>query len=503
VYQVEHTILSWLNLPDDRILQLEAGEDIDEIVNGLDRETTQVKDVKGVVTLTQAAPVIANTILHAQNNPTIEVDVKYLTTARVTKEKSSPFGKKHPGIVRWNKTRRANTISSQRAFLRSLSGFLKQLGKTKEFSVDSWDALDTFRQTATEAELFKLVRRIEWVTSCVPHSEMESALISRLSELGIFESQCRTILERFFYHVFQRLTMDGEKFLTIDEREQILKETLSDEEASRIRRLMARLDQLSIQLGGLEERVQGVEGRLAPLEEIFLSPELLGQGVGLHSTAVSEHGRALRALLLEIGDLSPPIENQDLIESNVLRSAVLAFKPGVWVGITGQACSGKTTLARQLVDKFPGKVYWLRLAGSNQALKLDSLRVLLAGLATSDWNKAIGTLSRGDVVVLEDARLHEASVAERISRVAAACCDHEVAIVTTSHRGPHRDTSTPRFTEFRLEPWTTFELERLLEQSGAPWDRDYISVVASVILGLTKGLPTLATFVVHQLQTTG
>ena len=97
VYQVDVTLLRWLNLQSDEVLELERGEDIDIIQKWLDggdlRTLEQVKRRSSSVTLrsADALAAIANFCEHKANNPSARLRFRFLTTGRTGKEKKWPL----------------------------------------------------------------------------------------------------------------------------------------------------------------------------------------------------------------------------------------------------------------------------------------------------------------------------------------------------------------------------------------------------------------------------
>ena len=88
VYQVDLTILRWLNLDENTILQLERGEDID-IVNRniskgeVSRELEQIKYRELEITLNSdfVLEMILNFYIQKQNNPRLNLYFRFVTNS--------------------------------------------------------------------------------------------------------------------------------------------------------------------------------------------------------------------------------------------------------------------------------------------------------------------------------------------------------------------------------------------------------------------------------------
>lgn len=111
VYQVELTIVRWLDIQSGEQLELERGEDIDlvsEIViaHGEEQERIleQVKHLESVaVTLhsTQVLGVLTNFHAHQAANPSISLRLRFTTNAGRGRERNSPFPTDVYGLDVW------------------------------------------------------------------------------------------------------------------------------------------------------------------------------------------------------------------------------------------------------------------------------------------------------------------------------------------------------------------------------------------------------------------
>ena len=111
VYQVDQTILSWLDLPEGGALLLECGEDIDFIAPAITRDDydferllVQVNRRSRNITLRRPEVVaaLAHFAGHRKRNPDQRLKFSYLTTARVAREEPRLFDDNAAGIETWN-----------------------------------------------------------------------------------------------------------------------------------------------------------------------------------------------------------------------------------------------------------------------------------------------------------------------------------------------------------------------------------------------------------------
>lgn len=111
-YQIDHTIIRWLELREGETLELECGEDIDVVFPNLQqrdrisRRLIQVKDLDRNVTLRSASAVtaVANAILYRGKAGGENLRFCYMTSAAVGIEQRSPLGSL-AGIEAWQRVR--------------------------------------------------------------------------------------------------------------------------------------------------------------------------------------------------------------------------------------------------------------------------------------------------------------------------------------------------------------------------------------------------------------
>ena len=95
VYQVEVTMLRWVKLGENQILQLECGEDIDTVSRHLNgdehRLLEQVGHRSGSLTLRsgKAVEAVANAVESLRHNPDQDLEFLFTTNASIGKERPS------------------------------------------------------------------------------------------------------------------------------------------------------------------------------------------------------------------------------------------------------------------------------------------------------------------------------------------------------------------------------------------------------------------------------
>jgi hypothetical protein len=116
VFQVNVTILRWLELQENEHLELECGEDIDTVQNRRDsgnaaemRLLEQIKTRSGrslTLKSEEALFAISNFCSHRAANPTSKLAFRYITTARSGVEQG--WDRPDSGIETWMALRRSN-----------------------------------------------------------------------------------------------------------------------------------------------------------------------------------------------------------------------------------------------------------------------------------------------------------------------------------------------------------------------------------------------------------
>jgi len=174
VYQVERTILAWLNLDKETFLYCECGEDIDYVRQLIDKTSgksieerllEQVKYRQEVALSLKSKEIletIANFIIHKQNNPQHQLKLRFFTNARPAKEKGIPFPRGLSGLEAWEQIRTSNydpvdtqttTAYIQRIITESVS----------TLSLDGAQPLVDFLSSSDERTIIdELIIPVEW-----------------------------------------------------------------------------------------------------------------------------------------------------------------------------------------------------------------------------------------------------------------------------------------------------------------------------------------------------
>ena len=170
VFQVDLTILRWIELREDEHLELERGEDIDTVQNGTasigveKRLLEQVKVRSGrSVTLRseEALEALSNFCAHRVTNPAWNLKFRYVTTAYSGLEQG--WNRTDSGIETWtalqegryDDTTRKEAIAGLRTFLRSCP-------RPHKVSAETWQALQQVLASDDDAPLSAIILAFEW-----------------------------------------------------------------------------------------------------------------------------------------------------------------------------------------------------------------------------------------------------------------------------------------------------------------------------------------------------
>jgi len=108
VYQVDSTILRWVDLDDNEILELEKGEDIDIVTNDIEnnelsRELEQIKYRESTITLNSdtSLELLYNFFQHRLENPDCKIYFRFVTNTNYGIERPALFIDGRGGIEVW------------------------------------------------------------------------------------------------------------------------------------------------------------------------------------------------------------------------------------------------------------------------------------------------------------------------------------------------------------------------------------------------------------------
>jgi len=350
VYQVNVSILRWLDLAPGEHLELEAGEDIDLIrdtsaakESEKERVLEQLKHTSRSITLRSpdALEAVSNYCQHRKTNPTTPLIFRFLTTSSVGKERH-PWTGDGPAITLWEDLRTHTVPETERAArLEQLRAYLKDCPKPEDLSETVWQSLREVLNADVE-EFEAIVNGFEWATESGNHEAIEQVLLEKLQarEQEASEARAKVSYRNLFGFVIKLLTQSGSKALTLDTLNAELTATslsLDDQLAAmQLRTWITRVDDT---LEEHESRIEALETRIAERRiKTFYVPEPTSGASGL----LFDFNQSLRGRKRRLEELNAFLNDPEK------RIAILRGRGGI----------GKTKLLRDWANSAKG---WAQL----------------------------------------------------------------------------------------------------------------------------------------------
>jgi len=384
VYQVDLTILRWLDLPDSDLLELEAGEDIDRIGRAVadsgpdqHRILEQVKLRNSSITLraSEVIEALANAAETIAANPAERIQFRFTTTARVGLERPSPWPderKKRSGIDLWEALRSKNAPSKLTADAEAtLCAIAATWRRPPNMADSTWSALTTLLGPKQNG-LLSLVPVFEWATAARTPTQLRSAIVERLAkDFPVVATRRQdAAYQRLFHRVFVTLSSVGRKLLR---RDQLLHE-LADlssppVETTSFHQVIALLEGQQNAIGALSRTIDALGAQQS---------QLLGPGSPLES--VVEYVAAG----VRLNTSPPPVTALTIQRRDVARDIVAKSKGATWIALFGMSGSGKTQLACDLTN---APTQWVRLDGASDDDAAHRAEAVLgrASASTRGW----------------------------------------------------------------------------------------------------------------------
>lgn len=486
VYQIDVTLERWLDLADEDELQLEAGEDIDQLAGGLGdvvRTLEQIKDLERNVTLRTAGAVhaIASFLEHRSNNPGARLVFRFTTTATYGLER--PTSLSAPGIEIWEGLRTGSpAVADRDAALRGIREILKAAVKPTDLAAQTWTRFVEFVGD-TSSPLSEIVERFEWAMSA-PNSvdrmaRVRQRLKERLGDDGSYEF--------LFHHVCRLLSRAGLKTLRRAEVEAVANARTREDTIvvnGHVKPLLEAIQDAVVTTIRAE-----VDPRLARVERDVL--EISAELGGLRGVAVDPAGR------LELTNVIPPQPTATARRAPLVDELVTQLEGGRWLALTGDAGTGKSSLLALLCARRPGAfpAIWLRLRDASVPEASALVQHVLRLLNGTRPPRAVGT------VVLED--LPRTVPGDLLATTLATLVTQSTAtrIVSTSAHPLPRDVgaiAAGLLTERPAPLMVQDDIAELLAMRGA--EPTFVGMAGPIVMHRTGGHPTLVAVAVDLLE---
>jgi len=220
-YQVNMSILRWIDLESSQRIELECGEDVDTVEsdgeNGAEKRLLEQLKLRSGRSLTlrsvEALQALANRCVHVEPNPNTQLLFRYLTTAAIGEE--TDWTGAEPGIATWQAIREGEYGERPRSeAIARLRSFLAQLPRPAKIEEPPWALLQA--AVADEDAFFRLVMGFEWATGQPGLDQTEAEIRSVLLQRGYAgdDAEAGFLYEHLVSYVFRSLSRKGRAPLT-------------------------------------------------------------------------------------------------------------------------------------------------------------------------------------------------------------------------------------------------------------------------------------------------
>jgi tetratricopeptide (TPR) repeat protein len=502
VFQVNVTILRWLELQQGEHLELECGEDIDTVQNcansNITPETRLLEQVKtrtrSSLTLksAEALQALSNFCSHRAANPTSKLTFRYITTASNGVEQG--WNRPESAIETWMALRRGRYDESARPeAIAALRTLLRSYPRPQKVSPHIWQAFQDVLTSDDDTHLSDVILGFEWGLGHGDYSQSEAQIIATLtgSVHRMRPEDASQAYEHLFGFVFTLLCQPGRKHLTVEALATEL-QTPTVTEADRVVLQLVRneLEQMTVRIASVETAVAHQAKDVTALKQ---SVGLIGKTLGFESAF------ALSAVSLSTDSpdlVNPCATRQKLVD--VLLSRAQA--DGI-VALVAEPGSGKTQLLILLTAKAKRPPHWLNIprhATEAQAcVLLDSLVRLVGGqLANLPFRESYDAAAeqfRGGLLVIDDLPrvIPGGPLATRIERLARRLRDVGAYLLISSYFPLPATTEQPLGKVHCDVPrFTVSDVAELLAAAHAPQELR-TNGSCQLLVTVSEGLPTL------------
>lgn len=540
VYQVERTILAWLDLDEETVLYCECGEDIDYVRQLIDpgseesieeRLLEQVKyRQENALSLRskEILEAIVNFVIHKKSNPHHRLKMRFFTNATPAKEKGIPFPRGLSGLEAWEQVRIGNYNLAEtqtaiayirRVVAESVSGLPPN--HTQPF-------VDFLSSADEQIFINELIIPVEWAMGSEDAQEMQPLIEAKIKELAYAKelSEAKEIFNRLFVHVFRIISSPGNKRLD--------KETLIGiiEKGTLVAADRELLKIIWALLKTNEEKIQAISTEVASLRvgHQDLSRRVTDGFRDIMNLGVMSgvSGQPLVTPLKRPAlDYPPPLPVTLAPREKLIGSILKMLKELSWVALTASTGMGKTQLARILLECWPCQnKFWisLRSIGERTDTHINEQLLCIHSILSGGWklwdayhggnitlqkiDKSVATsIGSNSLLVIDDLPdlLQVGSSTQRLAILVVELRKVGGKVITTSqYKLPQEIINTlgSDVSLFDVPFMDEGDINALLVGAGVPTGLKK-DTVYSFILGVTKGHPVLVAATVRWLSING
>lgn len=442
-YQIDSTIMRWLDLDKNEHLELECGEDIDLVSTAMAspetevaRELNQIKRSESPISLNtdSAKTALANAVAHFSANLDASVRFRFCTTADRATERGSQFPNHESGIGVWERIRSGELSAEEESkALKGIMRIAKSFSKPTTLNASVWERFTQFVAAADEPKFRDFVLRFEWSTGQQDFASLQESILVKLVESGLspHAAHAKELHARLFLHLVDLLSHAGRKAIS--------RTQLSE---------LAKLPSLSTHERGIlnliVSEVLGLESRLTEAEAAIESQWAAILAIQAHLPKDNEIAQV--TLTNEIPKLSlglPPLVRLASPRREITDRLSSEVASRTWTALVGSVGTGKTQLSLLISNRLAVPVVNISLRDltSEEAV----MRILVAlsrgskqdHLPLTDGEIAV-TLSgfaRHSLLIVDDLpRIEQGSeLSVLLGHIARSCHDNDIRLLTTSH----------------------------------------------------------------------
>jgi hypothetical protein len=369
-YQVELTVIRWLELQTDTILHCECGEDIDHIKQLLDTDEVmpprlleQIK-TRDKITLTRHEAFTALSRFHdaVVKNPSLHILYRFSTTATPGREQGRQFPRGLSGIAAWNSIRKGDFDADEaQKFVDALKHIVASASCPQGLPEEIFLQFQNYVVSAEPRTLIdEFIRRYEWATDLPNPTRLRQEIESRLlhQSRAYKQEEAKQLTEILIVHVLELLTQKGAKRLTVEELERLLRERSITEVDRRIlTRLQRSLEQAEAYLSSITSHIESISQKVNRLPAMESMLGGLIQGVSGIQTQ-------LIPVQLPTPDELPVPPAVFARRTGLVQTLHQHLSEVTWLNVAGAAGLGKTYIARLLAEAHGlDRTVWISLRG--------------------------------------------------------------------------------------------------------------------------------------------
>lgn len=357
VYQVNLSIQRWLELGEDEAIELERGEDLDLIrlnVEDSIRRLEQVKVRQKRLTLrsTSACSALCNFYEHILNNRELRLKFRYVTNAKIARERKLSVSCSQPLISAWKSIYSKELNTDELAdYILAIRTLLADLKRPENIEPKAWSQYQLFITESNSGELEEFIQKVEWATDQGEPDEISGLLTKTLTvKFKLSEVEAQNAYKGLFYNVFEALTHPGLKQLKQSQLSAAVNESLQLHPAAGA--LLSQLHPLQLKIHDVEVEQERMRHDLGLIKVRVESRDFLPDISATSLTTACNS--ATRANADRIIDGQQVIPRNGLVErTQIFLSQNIRY--GIVIGDSG---SGKSTALASLAQT------WVKLGST-------------------------------------------------------------------------------------------------------------------------------------------